>query len=141
MEPVPALAVIVGLVGSLDTTLHTLQDFTYRYSSYTHAEDLLRNLYQHLIQVQSSLNANLKHAQVEKLLDALQDIEQDLDKLQETVQDVDKYRKIRLLRCIPWRRDMEAAMTSILLAKDMIQMIRTVKGRGHGEKMLMESVR
>lgn len=132
MEAVSALAVIVGLVGSLDTTLRTLHHLTYDFTSE------LRNLDRDLIQIQTSLHV---HAQVQELLDVLQVIEKTLDDLQENIESVEKTRKIRLLRRSSPRRDYEAAAASILLAKDMIHIIRTVRVRSHGEKVPMNSVR
>ena len=146
MDPVSAVTVIVGLLASLDTTLRTLHNFTYDFPStrfgsiYANAEGQLQTLYQELVLVQSSLHANLSHAQVAKLLNLLQNIEKDLKNLQEAFQSVVKYRKIRLWRRFPRRRDTEAAVTSILLAKDMIHMIRALQGRGRKEKMLIEKV-
>ncbi len=147
MEPVSALAVIVGIVGSLDTTLRTLHHFTYAFLSknigdnYAHAEGQLSIFYRDLIKLQTSLHVNLKHAQVEKLLDVLQVIEKTLDDLQENLESVEKNRKIRLLRHSSPRRDYEAAAASILLAKDMIHIIKTVQLRSHGEKILTDSAR
>ena len=146
MDPVSAVTVIVGLLASLDTTLRTLHNFTYDFAStrsssiYANAEGQLRTLYQDLVLVQSSLHANLSHAQAEKLLGLLQGIEDDLNNLQEAIRSVDKCRKIRLWRRFPRRRDTEAAVTSKLLAKDMIHMIRALQGRGRKEKMLIEGV-
>ena len=141
MEPLSVLAVAVGLVGSLNTILRTLRQFAYNSdsekfgSSYAHAEDLLRDLHQDLIQVQSSLPAVSKYVPGVELLDVLQVIDQELNKLQGVVQSLDN--RNRLLRRFRWRREPEAVVARIRLAKDIIRMIRTV----HGHQILIESAR
>ena len=147
MDPVSAVGIVVGLVGPLDTTLRAINIFASKYASgrfagsHAHLEDSLRRCHQDLAQFQSSLRANWIHSELDELLDLLQNVEQHLDEFRTTIQKVDKYSKIRFLRLNSRRRDMEAAVTSILLAKNMINMIRTVKGRGHGKNLLLESVR
>ena len=144
MDPVFLLAGVAGLVASLETILRTLQSFTKKIASTrlgaidALAEDPLRDLRRDSFNIQSSLHADLNHAQAENLLHSLQAIEHDLDKLQEVFGDVCIYRKIQLFRRVHWRRDSEDAVTSILLAKNVIHMIRTLQELGHGE--LIETV-
>ena len=144
MDPVSLLAGVAGLLASLETILRTLQSFTKSITSTrlgaidALAEDPLRDLRRDRFNIQSSLHADLNHAQVENLLHSLQAIEHDLDKLQEVFGDVGIYRKIQLFRRVHWRRDSEDAVTSILLAKNVIHMIRTLQELGHGE--LIETV-
>lgn len=146
MEPLSALASVAGLIGSLDAILRTLRHLTYRFlpkkleGNYAHAEILLTNIYQQLAQLQSSLHADLQQARVKELLHMLQSIEQDLDSLQETIQSVNQYRRIRWVGRFPQRRDTEAAMTSILLAKNVIHIIMTLQELGHSDNMFIERV-
>lgn len=145
MDPVSAVASVTGLLGSLDAILRTLGHLTYSFlpskkeDSYAHAEFPWTKLSQDLAQVRSSLDADLKHGQAEELLYRLQSIEQDLDNLQEKIRSMVKYRRIRLLGRLPRRRDMEAAMTSILLAKNVIRIIMTLQELDHSENMFIDS--
>ena len=146
MDPVSLLAGVAGLVASLEIILRTLQSFTKNLASTRPgavdalAEDPLRKLRQDWVNIQSSLHADMKHAQAEKLLHSLQAIEHDLDKLQEVFGNVGIYRNIPLFRRVHWKRDSEDAVTSILLAKNAVHMIRTLQGLGHRENMLIGSV-
>ena len=150
MDPVSALAGVAGLVASLETILRTLQNFTYTFASrrldvvYMRDEDTLGKLrwnLDNLLSHQSSLHTVLKDAPVEELLRSLQVIENKLDTLQEIVQNAEKYRKIRWFRRALWRRDTEDAATSILLAKNVIRMIRTLQELGHGENIPIANIR
>ena len=146
MNPPSLHAGVAGLVASLETILLTLQSFTKDLASTrlgavdADAEDPLRVLRQDWLDIQSSLHADLKHAQVEKLLHSLQAIEHDLEKLQEVFRNVGICRKIPLFRGLHWRHDSEDALTSIILAKSVIYMIRTLQGLGDRENMLIASV-
>ena len=146
MEPVSALASVAWLIGSLVAILRTLQHLTYRFLpkklgvSYAHAEILLTNMCQQLAQFQSSLHADINHARVEELLYMLQSIEQDLDGLQEIIRNVNQYRRTRWVGRFPQRRDTEAVMTSILLAKNVIHIIMTLQELGHSDNMFIERV-
>lgn len=147
MEPVSALAAVVGLVGCLDTTLRALHSFTYGFASwksggnYAHIEDALTNISRDLSQTQSSLYATLKDTQVEELSGLLQDIEHDLEDLQAVFQSAEQHRKkVRWFRAFPRRRDSEAAAKNLLLAKNVIHMIRTLQGHGHRAESLIDGV-
>ena len=150
MDPVSALAGVAGLVASLETILRTLQNFKYSFASkrlgvvYTRDEDLFRDLrwnLDNLLSHLSSLRTDLKDAQVEELLHSLKVIENKLDTLQKVIQNAAKYRKMRLFRRDLWRRDTEDAATSILLAKNVILMIRTLQELGHRENIPIASMR
>lgn len=151
MDPVSALAGVAGLVASLDTILRTLEKFTYSVASgrlglVTRDEDSFRNLRRNfrdldnILSHQSSLHTDLNHAQVEELLHSLQVIENELDTQQKVVQNAKIYRKTRLFRRALWRRDTEDAATSILLAKNVIHMIRTLQELGHRENRHIASI-
>ena len=139
MEPLSAHA---GLLGSLDAILRSLRhrtdNFLPRHIEGSHALAEIPKLSQDLDQVRSSLHADLKHAQLEELSDLLQSIERYLDNLEETIRSV-KYRRIRLLGRFPPRADTEVAMTSILLAKGVINIIMTLQELGHSENMFIDS--
>ena len=145
MEPLSALASVAGLLGSLDAILRTLEHLTYNFlprkseDNYAHADSLLQNLSQKVAQVRSSLDADLKHGQVEELLVPLQFIERGLDSLQETIRSVNTYRRFRLVGRFLRRRDTEAAMTSILLAKNVIRIIMTLQEIDRSEDMFIDS--
>ena len=147
MNPLSLHAGVAGLVASLETILAALQSFTKDLASTrlgaadTRAKDPLRDLRQDWLDIQSSPHTDLKHAQVVKLLHLLQAIEHDLDKLQEVFRNVSIYRKIPLFRGLRWRHDSEDASTSIILAKNVIHMIRALQGLGDRETMLIGSVR
>lgn len=147
MEPVSAIAAVVGLVGCLDTTLRALHSFTYNLASwrsgeyFANIEDALTNISRALSQTQSGLYATLKDTQLEELSDLLQDIEHDLEDLQAVIQSAEKHRKkVRWLRPFPRRRDTEAAATNLLLAKNVIHMIKTLQGHGHRAELLVDGV-
>ena len=147
MEPVSALARVTGLVVSLDTILRTLQYLTSNYASRTldhscaHTEDSFQSLYRNSTKIQSSLHTDPKGAQVEELLQMLHDIEKDLEDLHGLIQNEDRWRRLRLIRRFLWDRDKEDAVTSILLAKNVIHIIRTLQGLGHRDNMLIEHAR
>ena len=147
MDPVSLHSTIAGLSATLESILRTLPSSTTNLVSTkpgavdTRADVLSRDLRQDWHNIQkSSRYADLKHAQVGKLLHSLQIIEYDLDKLHKVFGNVDTYRKIPLLRRFHWRHDSEDAMTSMLLAKNVIVMIRTLQGLGNRETLLIESV-
>ena len=140
MDPVSVVAGVAGLVVSFGTVLRTLERFALASrqfkKSYAQAERLLTDLNNLL------LLTDLKNVQSERLSNVLQDIEQRLDDLQEILQDSIQYRKARsLISGFPPRRNAKAAMTSLLLAKNMINMIRTLQELGERENTLLNSVR
>lgn len=147
MEPVSALAAVVGLVGCLDTTLRALHSFTYDFASWKsggnhrHIEDALTNISRDLSQTQSSLYANVKDTQVEELPNLLDDIEHHLEDLQAVFQSAEQHLKnVQWSRTFPRRRDTEAAATNLLLAKNVIHMIKTLQGHGHKAELLIDGV-
>lgn len=147
MEPVSALAAIVGLVGCLDTTLRALHSFTYSFAScrsagrYADIEDALTNISRDLSQTQSGRYATLKDTQSEELSSLLQDIEHDLEDLQAVIQSAEKHReKVRWLSPFPRRRGTEAAATNLLLAKNVIHTIRNLQGHGHRAALPIDGV-
>ena len=152
MDPVSALASVAGLVASLETILRTLEKLSYNLASrklgvVTLDENPLRNLRRiflslnNILSHQSSLHPDLKHAQVNELLQSLQVIEDELDTLQKVIQNTKVYRKIRLFRRALWKRDTDDAATSILLAKNVIHMIRLIQELGHRENIPLASIR
>lgn len=151
MDPVSALTSVAGLVASLETILRTLENFSYnlaskRLSAATRDEDPLRNLRRDFLNLdnilshRSSLHTDLKHSRVNELLHSLQVIENELDALQKVIQNTRIYRRIRLFRRALWKRDAEDAATSILLAKNVIHMIRLLQELGHRENIPLASV-
>ena len=147
MEPVSALAIITGLVGSLDSILSILRDFANTNASVKFASDYgsirfhLRRVKETLTQAQSVLGVRSKTAPLEELLSLLQVIERHLNKFKEDVQGVNHFHGRLLSRSIP-RSERKAAVTSISLADDLIRMIRTtVQELVYGGQKLVDTER
>ena len=147
MEPVSALAIVTGLVGSLDATLSIFMDFAITNASVKLDSDYastcfhLCSVHKTLTQAQSVLTARSKTALLEELLSLLQDIERHLNKLKEDVQGVNHFHGRLMSRSIP-RSERKAAVTSISLANDLIRMIRTtVQELVYGGQELVETER
>lgn len=146
MDPISKFAGAAGLVTTLESILRTLPSFTTTLPSTSlgtidaAAQDPLRDLRQHSLNIQRNLHTDLKKAHLEKLLHSLQPIEHQLDKLQEVYRNVRIYRQIPMLRGFHWKHDSEDAVASILLARNVIYMMKALQGLGHRESMISGSV-
>ena len=140
MDDLSSIAAVVGLAGCLSQILRSLPQIS---ASNPRIEDPLRDLHLYLVQIQNGLRKDFKHARGQELLHMLQVIETSLEALYENVQNVDNhYRKYRLWKRFPWSRDdMEAAIYSILLAKDMIRLIKNLHGLDHQGSVCLDGVR
>ena len=146
MEPDSALAVIAELAGSLVSNLDVLDSFEANFASGklgdidAHAGVSLKTSCQDLVEVHSRLRVTRIHSSLNGLSDILQTIEQRLDEFKEGIRNVE-IRSRLLSRRDPKGRDVEAIVSSIVLAKNMICVIRSVQGRGQGEEMYVDGAR
>lgn len=150
MEPVSVVAIVSGLVGSLDSTLRVLHRSTSQFAlesfggSFAHLETTLRSSYQELVEVQSSLRTRRLRSQLDELLVTLQSIDSRLDELGDSIQNLQKPRSKLYFRrrSRPHsRHDVDVAMSSILIAKKLVVMIKIVQDRYQGGKRLLKSMR
>lgn len=151
MEPVSAVATVIGLVGSLDSTLQVLHRFTYKFAlenlggSFADLETTLRSSYRELVNVQSRLRAKWIRSQLDELLVTLQYIDLHLDELRDSIHNMQNPRsklffRRRRIRSLSGH-DVEVAMSSIQIAKNLVVMIKTIQGRDQGGKGLFGSTR
>ena len=147
MEPFSAIAIVIGLTGSLTGTCKVLEGIASRFttdkfgSNFTDAVTKLLSSHGDLIAVQNSLRAKGMHAQLEKLSSSLNNIEDRLRVLEEGIQDMDKYRTNFFFRWQGrglWTRDIELAKSSILLAMNMVNMMKVVRCRMQGDTLHIE---
>ena len=146
MEHDSALAVIAELAGSLVSTLDVLTDFEAKFASGkvgdidAHAGVPLKTSCQDLVDVHSRLRVTWIRSSLNGLSDILHTVEQRLDEFKEGIRNVE-IRSRLLSRRNPKGRDVEAIVSSIILAKNMICMIKTLQGRGQGEEVFVNGAR
>ncbi len=104
MEPFSALAIGIGLVGSLESTCKVLEDITSRFTknksgnNFRDAVVALRSYHRQLVDIQNSLRSRRMHAQLNNISSSLNEIEGHLKTLEESIQDMDQYRTTFLSR-------------------------------------------
>ena len=147
MEPLSAIGIVIGLAGSLTGTCKVLEEIASRFttdrfgSNFRDAVTTLLRSHGDLIAVLNSLRTRGIHAQLEKLSSSLNNIEDRLRVLEEGIQDMDKYRTKFLFRWQGrglWTRDIELAKSSILLAMNMVKMMKVVQCRIQGDTLHIE---
>ena len=147
MEPFSVSAIVMGLAGSLMGTCKVLEEIASRFtadrfgSDFRDAVTTLLSSHGELIDVQNSLRTKWMHARLEHLSDSLNNIENHLRVLEESIQDMDKYRTKFLFHWRGrglWRRDIELAKSSILLAMNMVKMMKVVQLRIQEDRLHIE---
>ena len=150
MEPVSAIGIVIGLVGSLGNTLQVLEDFASRFASekfgsnFKDAETAINSSCSDLARIQGNIRTTWMQSEPDELLDVLKNVEQRLGKLGESIQNAEKFRTKLFLRWqsrAPLRRDIDVTKSSIVLALEMVGMIRAVQGRIQDAKPLIEDSR
>lgn len=132
---------------SLESTLEVVKDSEAKFASvkvgesYAHTGNSLTTSSRGLVECHSRLRVTRMQSSLNELLDILQPIEQSLNNFKDCIQDMEKRLSKLWFRRSTKRHDVEAAMSSIFLARNMIFLIRVVQGRGHEEKMLIDSAR
>jgi hypothetical protein len=150
MESVSTVPMVIGLVGSLETTLPVLHQFASRYDleffgeSIEHLTTALSNSYQELSKGQNRWGTNWMHAQMDELSVTLQSICPRLDDLEDSIQDMQNPPSTLFRRQrgrFPLIQDVEVAMSSILVAKNLTVMIGSLNARDQDWKRLSETTR
>ena len=147
MEPFAATQIVLGLVRSLVSTCKVLEEVASHSATdwfgsiFKDAVAPLKIYRRELVDVQNSLRTNRMQAQLESLSSPLKNIEGRLKTLEESIQDVDRYRTTFLSR---WRirglcrRDIEEAKSSILLAMNMVKMLKVVQRHIRDDRLRIE---
>lgn len=147
MEPIPAIGIVVGLAKSLGNTLQLLQDVASRFASQNLRSDLkgaetaISISRADLMTIHDNLNVTSMHSQANDLLDVLEDTEMRLNGLRDSIRNVETLRSKLFLRWqsrVLLRRDMDDTKSSIVLALEMVEMIRIVQGDIQHAKPLIE---
>lgn len=146
MEPVPAVGIVAGLVESLRHTLQILEDVASRFASenlgndFKDAEAAISISHSDLMTIQSNLDVTRMQSQPNDLLVLLEDIEKRLESLRTSIHNVDTLRSEVVLRWqsrVLLRRNTDAAIPCIVVALEIIEMIRVVQGHIRHAKPLM----
>ena len=136
MDPVSAVAIIHGLARSLKSACTVLEDTAFRFTTesiggnFREAMTTIRILPRDLGDVQKSLQTDRVHALLDSLSSSLDSIEIHLSILKENIQDMDSYGKKLAYQWQSrgaWTRDVEVAKSSILLAVNMVKMMKVVQ--------------
>ena len=149
MDTVPAIGIVIGLVGSLANTILVLENLASRFASerlgsgFKDAETAMSISYSDLVKIQVNLHTKWMQSQPEELLLALEGVEKRLKRLRDDIQDAETLRAKLFFRRqsrILLKYDMDLANFSIVLALEMVRMIRAVQSRvQHAEPLIEDS--
>ena len=150
MEHLSAVAIVVGLVESLEDTLRVLQRYASRLADDSPGRNFERlkadlySSYRSLGEVRGNLQTNRLYSQLDELMDTVQSIDLRLDDLKEGIQDVQRQwpmffvrRKVNALSS----SDIKIALSSIVIAEDIVSVIRSVQDQNARRQKLLNNRR
>ena len=150
MEPVSAIGIVIGLVGSLGNTLQVLEDFASRFTSENLGSDFkdahvaISKSRSDLARIQGNIRISWMQSQPDDLLDVLKDTRQRLERLRKSIQHAEKFRTKLFLRWqsrAPLKYDIDVAKSSIDLALQILNIIGGVQGQIQETESLIEESR